>query len=403
MGFLAALDRGPSARAALEAMSGAPAQVIARAPGRVNLIGEHTDYNGGAVLPVALPHATWAVAAVRTDGRVRVRSLQRRHDEVAVELPSVAACGPGLSPTWAGYAVGVLWTLARAGVPVPGLDLVVDSTVPLGAGLSSSAALECAVGAAVLGVLGRPVAGADADLLVDAAVAAEQQVVGAPTGGMDQAVAVHGRAGHAVHLDFATGAAAARRLVALPLHERGLALLVTDTRVAHALADGGPDAEPVGYAARRADCEEAARLLGVPSLREAVPDAVEALPDGRPRRRARHVVSETARVAAFVAALERDDRRELGRLLAGSHASLRDDMEVSCPELDLAVTAATGAGALGARMTGGGFGGSTVALVDEQSLGQVAAAVDEAFEREGLAAPQHLVVEASDGASWSPV
>lgn len=402
MGFLAALDRGPTARAALEAMTGAPAQVLARAPGRVNLIGEHTDYNGGAVLPVALPHATWAAASVRADGRVRVRSLQSDTDR-AVELPSVAACGPGLSPTWAGYAVGVLWTLARAGVPVPGLDLVIDSTVPLGAGLSSSAALECAVGAAVLGVLGRPVAGADADLLVTAAVAAEQEVIGAPTGGMDQAVAVHGRAGHAVHLDFATGAAAARRLVPLPLHERGLALLVTDTGVAHALADGGPDAEPVGYAARRADCEEAARLLGVPTLREAAPDAVAALPEGRPRRRARHVVSETARVAAFVTAFEGDDRRELGRLLADSHASLRDDMEVSCPELDLAVAAATGAGALGARMTGGGFGGSTLALVEEQSLGQVAAAVDEAFEREGLAAPRHLVVEASDGASWSRV
>lgn len=402
MGFLAALDRGPSARAALEEMTGTPAQVVARAPGRVNLVGEHTDYNGGLVLPLALPHATWAAASTRADGRVRVRSLQRGLDGEPLELPSVAACGPGLRPTWGGYAVGVLWTLARAGVPVPGVDLVVDSTVPLGAGLSSSAALECAVGAAVLGLLGRPVTGADADLLVAAASAAEQEVVGAATGGMDQTVAVHGRAGHALLVDFGVGSGvgAARRLVPLRLRERGLALLVTDTRVAHALA--GADGDPDGYAARRADCEEAARLLGVPTLREATPGAVAALPDGPPRRRARHVVSETARVRAFVTALERDDHQELGRLLAASHASLRDDMEVSCAELDLAVGAATAAGALGARMTGGGFGGSSVALVPEHAVAEVATAVDEAFSAAGLAAPQHLLAEASDGVSWSP-
>ena len=400
MGFLAALDRGPSARAALETMTGAPAQVVARAPGRVNLVGEHTDYNGGPVLPLALPHATWAAAATRADGRVRVRSLQRGQDGEPLELPSVAACGPGLSPTWGGYAVGVLWTLARAGVPVPGVDLVVDSTVPLGAGLSSSAALECAVGAAVLGLLGRLVTGADADLLVAAATAAEQEVVGAATGGMDQTIAVHGRAGHALLVDFGVRSGAARRLVPLRLRERGLALLVTDTRVAHALAGGDSDHD--GYAARRAECEEAARLLGVPTLREAAPEAVEGLPDGRPRRRARHVVSETARVAALVTALEHDDHRELGRLLAASHASLRDDMQVSCAELDLAVAAATGAGALGARMTGGGFGGSTVALVPEHAVAEVAVAVDAAFARAGLAQPQHLVAEPADGVSWSP-
>jgi galactokinase len=382
-------------------MTGRAPEVLSRAPGRVNLVGEHTDYNGGVVLPLALPHATWVAASARADGRARVRSLQQ--DGEPLELPSVAACGPGVTPTWGAYAVGVLWTLARAGLPVPGVDLVVDSTVPLGAGLSSSAALECAVGAAVLGLLGRPVTGADADLLVDAAVAAEQEVVGAATGGMDQTVAVHGRAGHALLVDFAADPAT-RRQVPLSLQERGLALLVTDTRVAHALADDGDSGDDLdGYAARRAECEEAARLLGVPILREATSYAVAGLPPGRARQCATHVVAETDRVGAFVVALERDDRAALGRLLAASHASLRDDMEVSCAELDLAVAAATGAGALGARMTGGGFGGSTVALVEERDLEGVAAAVDAAFRDAGLRRPQHLLAEPADGASWTRV
>ena len=386
MGMLEAEDRTDLLVAAFERLTGAPPTVLGRAPGRVNLMGEHTDYNAGLVLPVALPHCTRAAARARDDGRVRLFSLQQ--DEAFVG--DLAECGPGGPTGWAGYAAGVLWALSREGLPVPGVDLVVDSTVPLGAGLSSSAALECAVGAAVLGLLGRPVAGPTADLLVRAGIAAEREVVGAPTGGMDQAVSVHGAADHALLIDFEDDD---RRSVPLHLAERGLALLVTDTRVSHALVDGG-------YGSRRDDCEEAARLLGVRSLRRATAEQVEHLHDDRLRRRARHVVTEIERVTATVVALEADDRGALARLTADSHASMRDDFEISCPELDAAVSAAVEAGALGARMTGGGFGGSTVAWVPAERLAAVGGAIDERFARAGFRAPQHLVAAPSEGAGW---
>ena len=364
MRMLEAEDRSELLVGAFEHVTGARPTVLAQAPGRVNLMGEHTYYNAGLVLPVALPHRTRVAARAREDGRVTVQSLQR--------------------------AVGVLWTLSHAGVPVPGLDLVVDSTVPVGAGLSSSAALECAVGAAVLGLLERPVRGGDADLLVEAAVAAEREVVGAPTGGMDQAVAVRATADHALLIDFSDDT---HRQVPLHLEQRGLTLLVTDTRVSHALVEGG-------YGDRRTDCEEAARRLGVPTLRGATRAAVDDLHGDRLRRRARHVVTEIDRVSGTVAALATDDREALARANADSHVSMRDDFEISCPELDAAVDAAVEAGALGARMTGGGFGGSSVAWVRTDLVAEVAQAVDRRFEREGFAAPQHLVATPSGGAGW---
>ena len=380
MGMLEAEDRTDLLVAAFGRHTGAPPTVLGRAPGRVNLMGEHTDYNAGLVLPVALPHGTRAAARARDDGRVRLVSLQQ--DEAFV------------GPTgWAGYAAGVLWALSREGLTVPGVDLVVDSTVPLGAGLSSSAALECAVGAAVLGLLERPVEGPHADLLVRAAIAAEREVVGAPTGGMDQAVSVHGTVDHALLLDFEDDS---RASVPLQLAERGLALLVTDTRVSHALVDGG-------YGSRRDDCEEAVRLLGVPSLRRATVEQVEGLEDDRLRRRARHVVTEVERVTATVTALEIDDRDALSRLTAESHASMRDDFEISCPELDAAVSAAVEAGALGARMTGGGFGGSAVAWVPTERVDRVVTAIDDRFGRAGLRSPQHLLATPSAGAAWTPL
>ena len=359
-------------------------EFVSRAPGRVNLIGEHTDYNAGPVLPIALPHATWAAAAGRDDDRVTVRSLQAD----SVLDAAIDECGPGSDHGWAGYAAGVLWTLRREGVDVPGMDVVVDSTVPVGAGLSSSAALECAVGAAALALAGRS-PGADGDLLVRAAIAAESEVVGAPTGGMDQTVSVFAEAGCALRVDFGT-----HQRDAVPLPLGGLAILVTDTRVSHALVDGG-------YASRRADCEEAARLMGVATLREATLDAVEALADDRLRRRARHVVTEIARVDAFIDALAARDEQAVGQVMAASHASMRDDFEISCPELDAAVSAAVDEGAVGARMTGGGFGGSIVALVRTADVDRVRDAIDARFAQEGFGAPQHLLALPSAGASVS--
>ncbi|MEN8708046.1 MAG: galactokinase [Nocardioides marinisabuli] len=366
---------------------GAAPDVVGRAPGRVNLMGEHTDYNAGLVLPVALPHATFAAVRRRDDDVVRVASLQQDSGWEG----TLAGCGPGGAQGWAAYAVGVLWALGTgAGEPleVPGVDVLVDSTVPVGAGLSSSAALECAVGTAVVALLGHDL-DTHRERLVRAAVRAETEVVGAPTGGMDQTVAMLAEAGAALLVDFADGSS---RAVDLGLAASGLRLLVTDTRVSHALVDGG-------YGERRADCEEAARRLGVPTLRETDAGQVDSLDDDRLRRRARHVTTEIERVRRTVEAFADDDHAALGRLLLASHVSMRDDFEISCPELDAAVETAVEAGAVGARMTGGGFGGSAVALVPAERVEAVARAIDLRFVRDGFAAPAHLLAEPGPGAS----
>ena len=377
-----------SMRAGFADRYGEPPTVIGAAPGRVNLIGEHTDYNRGLVLPVALPHATYAAVRPRADELVRVASAQ----QVEVWEGTLAQLGPrsvegqveGSVEGWAGYAVGVLWALREAGYSLPGVDVLVDSRVPVGAGLSSSAALECSVGAALLALVDGPLG----QVLIDAAIRAETEVVGAPTGGMDQTIAVRGEAGAALLIDFASGD---HTSVALDLSAH--TLLVTDTRVSHALTDGG-------YGSRRADCEEAARALGVGSLREATSDAVESLTDDRVRRRARHVVTEIQRVTDAVSALGAGDWTQVGRLFDASHRSMRDDFEISCPELDVAVTVAVEAGAVAARMTGGGFGGSSVAVVPHERVEAVARAIDTAFVLEGFRSPAHLTAVPSRGA-WA--
>ncbi len=359
------------------------------APGRVNLIGEHTDYNGGAVLPIALPLRT--VAAARRRGDRMLRLVSDAVDDVCtIDLDDVA---PGRPEGWGRYPAGVPWALEAAGLRTGGMDVAFTSTVPIGAGLSSSAAIEGAMAAAASDLFGLGLLADDASRawLAETCRRAENEIALAPTGGMDQAVAMRARAGHALLIDFGDGTA--RHLPFAP-EDRGLAILVIDTRVTHALDDGA-------YGSRRAECERAAAALGVATLGEVSrkdlgrPAALEPPEIGR---RVHHVVTEIDRVARAVAALERDDLRALGPLLDASHASLRDDFEVSCPELDTACRTAVDAGALGARMTGGGFGGSAIALVETGAADQVAEAVAAAFASEGFAPPTIFPATAADGA-----
>lgn len=372
VGFRAAFGREPDGRWA--------------APGRVNLIGEHVDYAAGLCLPLALPQRTVVAAARRDDGRVRLRSTTERAgwDGPLVDI------GRGTPAGWAGYAAGVLWALRAAGHPVCGLDLLVGDTVPPGAGLASSAALECAVAVAVDELAGLGLAGTDAGRAALAAACrrAENEVVGAPTGGMDQAAALRCTARHALLLDCLDWSA---QQVPFDLTADGLTLLVIDTRVRHRLVDGQ-------YGRRRDAVERAAAALGVATLRETSPDDLAALDDPLQRRRACHVVSEIARVREVAGLLRQRRVREIGPVLDASHASLRDDYEVSCAELDTAVTAARHAGALGARMTGGGFGGSALALVASDATDRIGDAVRAAFERAGHREPSFLVAVPSPGA-----
>ncbi|MGH3915705.1 MAG: galactokinase, partial [Pseudonocardiaceae bacterium] len=385
-------DRAPTAgaevsaalRADFRAAFGRDPDGLWAAPGRVNLIGEHVDYAGGLCLPLALPLRTVVAAARRDDGRLRLRSWHREAQpwEGAVE----EVC-PGHPAGWAAYPAGVIWAL---GQPSGGLDVLVGESVPPGAGLASSAALECAVALAVDALCGLGLAATSTGrvMLATACRRAENEIVGAPTGGMDQIAALCCLAGHALLLDCRDQAV---RQVPLDLVTAGLALLVVDTRAPHRIADGQ-------YAARRCSAEHAATALGVPSLREARPEQVDNLPDPLLRRRARHVVSEIARVRAVVAMLEAGRLRGIGPLLNASHASLRDDFEVSSPELNCAVDAACAAGALGARMTGGGFGGSALALLERTTLDAVTHAVLAAAAHRGHSEPAMYQAIPSRGA-----
>ena len=379
-----------------------------RAPGRVNLIGEHTDYNDGFVLPVAIDRSVVVAAARRDDEGLRCWSTLHAGSGTGDGGPAAPVrrpdeIGPGRSVGWAAYAEGVAWVLRNQGVAVPGADLVVHGDLPVGAGLSSSAALEGAVGLALTGLAGTsPAAQASAVsprteraervTLARVGQRAENEVVGMPCGIMDQMAVMLGRAGHAVFLDTRTQAA---ELIPFDPAALGLTLLVIDTRVKHALV-GSP------YAERRRACERAAEALGLSALRDAtLADLEAARADGRldevTVRRARHVVTENARVLEVVAALRAGDLDPVGPALAGSHRSLRDDYEVSCPELDVAVDTAVAAGAVAARMTGGGFGGSALALVPSPAAEAIALAVAEAFTAQGFGPPAVFPVTVSDG------
>lgn len=347
------------------------------APGRLNIIGEHTDYNDGYALPIALPQVVTCEATIRSDDVVRVESRQYPGDIISVRLSDLST---NPIPGWSRYPLGVVHELQLA----TGLDLRIDSDVPVGAGLSSSAAVTCAVAIAV-----RDLAFPDLtdDDLIAVTSAAENDYVGAPTGTLDQSASLLCAAGHALFIDFGS---ATRAQVPFDLAASGLAVLVVDTNTPHALADGE-------YAARRAQCHSAAKTLGVDSLRDAW--SVEQLDDDLLRRRARHVVTENARVLDVVDTLRSGrDVRMIGPALTASHASLRDDFEVTTPQLDLAVDIALATGAYGARMVGGGFGGSVIALVDTSSADAVAGAITRDFALAGFQTPRTFVATPSAGA-----
>ncbi len=323
-----------------------------RAPGRVNLIGEHVDYVGGLVLPVAIDRAIHAAASPNGGNRLRLVSEAPGIQPVEVPLDALARrTGPD---QWLNYVLGVLVQYRERGWTVPGFDALFSGDLPLGAGLSSSAALETATALLLEGLSGR---GLDPMERARLCQQAEHRHAGVPCGLMDQLAVGAGRAGHALLIDCRD-----LRVTPVPL-PADWSIVVADTRVKHALADGE-------YRRRREDCERAAHLLGVATLRAATPEMVAARADvlgERLARRARHAVTEIARVPAFVAAAAAGDATAAGALLRASHLSLRDDFGVSCPELDGLAEAAWNAGAargvIGARMTGGGFGGATVNLV----------------------------------------
>ncbi|GAA0817114.1 galactokinase [Spirilliplanes yamanashiensis] len=354
------------------------------APGRVNLIGEHTDYNDGYVLPFALPHTTVAAAAPHEgDGWTVVSD-----DGSPVHFGAAEAAEPGAVPGWAGYVAGVVWALRDAGFDPPPARLALGSDVPVGAGLSSSAALESSVLTALvdLGGLDLPV-----DRRPAVAQRAENAYVGVPCGIMDQSASVRSRAGHALFLDCRTLDV---EHIPFDVARDGLAVLVVDSNAPHKLVDGE-------YANRRSTCEAAAAALGLTALRDVtdLDAALAALDDDVTRRRVRHVVTENQRVLDTVELLRGGRVREIGPLLTASHASMRDDFAITVPEVDTAVETALTAGAYGARMTGGGFGGCVIALVDADAAETVADAVRRAFADRGFAAPDHFVATPGPGAT----
>lgn len=388
-----------------QAYGEAPAGVWA-APGRVNLIGEHTDYNAGLCLPIALPHRTYIALKPREDTRVRVVSDVSPDKVAQANLDGLAAGGVD---GWAAYPVGVAWALREAGFgQVKGFDAAFASCVPLGSGLSSSAAMTCSTALALDDVYGLGFGSSDAGriTLINAAIAAENDMAGASTGGLDQNASMRCTPGHALLLDCRPGLSALESVSqqAFDLDKYGLELLVVDTQAPHQLNDGQ-------YAQRRATCEQAAAGLGVENLRviadrvnaaddpeAALADVLGELDDDVARRRVRHVITEIGRVGQFVDAFAAGDIKRAGELFNASHDSLRDDYQVTVPELDVAVDTARANGAYGARMTGGGFGGSIIALVDKGRSREVAQKIADAFAAHGFHQPRALAAVASSSA-----
>ncbi|MGW2491042.1 galactokinase [Streptomyces sp. NPDC001606] len=366
---------------------GAEPEGVWAAPGRVNLIGEHTDYNDGFVMPFALPHRATAAVSRRSDGRLRLHSADVEGGPVELRLDDLA---PQRTEGWTAYPAGVAWALREAGHPVTGADIHLSSTVPTGGGLSSSAALEVVVALALNDLYGL---GLERWQLARVCQRAENVYVGAPTGIMDQTASACCEEGHALFLDTRD---LSQQQIPFDLAAEGLRLLVVDTRVTHAHSGGE-------YGKRRAGCEKGAALLGVDALRD-IPygelDAALARLGGEEEvvRLVRHVVTEDQRVERAVALLRSGEIRAIGPVLTEGHASLRDDFRVSCPELDLVVDTALANGALGARMTGGGFGGSAIVLAETADVETLTKAVEDAFAANGHTAPRVFEAVPSPGA-----
>ncbi len=380
------LDRAKRAVVRHRELFGTDPEGYFAAPGRANLIGEHTDYNDGFVMPLALPHTTTVTASTRQDRLLRVHS--RDVPGPTVEFP-LDGLTPGMVEGWAGYPAGVAWVLLNAGHRLQGADLYVESNVPTGAGLSSSAALEVVTALALSELNGLGLA---PEALARHSQRAENDFVGMPCGILDQMASACCAAGHVLYLDTRD---LTSRQVPFDMAAEGLRLLVMDTQVKHAHADGA-------YAERRAECEAGAVALGVPALRDVayadLDAALARLADATVRRRVRHVVTEDHRVERVIELLEAGRPRDIGPMLTEGHASLRDDFQVSCPELDLVVAASTEAGALGARMTGGGFGGSAIVLVEADATQAVGEAVTAAFADAGHRRPRIFEALPSAGA-----
>jgi galactokinase len=368
------------------------------APGRVNLIGEHTDYNDGFVLPFALPFRIAVAARTRTDGLLAIATVGDDGRPQRAEPVAVETLEPGAVSGWAAYPSGVSWVLRHEGFP-SGADLLVAGDVPAGAGLSSSHALQCATALALLGLAGVELDQPDAPSRSTIAAwvqRSENDFVGVPTGLLDQTASLCCVESHVLFLDVRSGA---MEQVPLDAAAAGCDILVIDTKARHSHSDSG-------YRERRAGCERAAELLGVPALRDITVDGTEStgldnalgrLPEEL-RPLVRHVVTENDRVRRTVELLRAGRLAEIGELLTASHVSLRDDYRVSCLELDVTVDAALAAGALGARMTGGGFGGSAIALVPHAERNTIGDKVLAAFAERSLPMPGLFTAVPSAGA-----
>jgi galactokinase len=373
---------------------GRPPRWMVAAPGRVNLIGEHVDYNGGFVLPMAIERITVIAADASPGSANEVRLVSADfHEETTFQLGP--AMTPG-EPAWSNYVRGVLAGCLAGGFVIPGLDAMIASTVPIGGGLSSSAALEVATATLAEVIAGRSLGPtAEKALLCQKA---EHDFAGVPCGIMDQFIAVGAERDHVMLLDCRS-----MSFDLIPLANPAVTVLIVNSQVKHSLAAGE-------YAKRRAECHEAARILGVATLREATTDDLNSARDRLPPhvvRRARHVISEIGRTVAAADAISREDWTSIGSLMYDSHTSLRDDYEVSCAELDLLIDLAEALGpeqgVIGSRMTGGGFGGCTVSLVRTDAVDDVAHSIGQSYREKTGIEPTMFATRPAGGARVLPL